>query len=558
MMKKSILAAVLVAVGTGPGLAQSTGAPLAEVITDSVRDCSLGDVMDMPLIAWGADAVTIYANGGGLEPAGGQLQDRGVSLNLSVKDNFGGQLRDYLACESPFLRGTLGMLTAAAPVTEADPRTEQVIIYKHSWSAGDGIVGGPDVKSVQDLKGKKIAIQAYGPHVAFVDRILSDSGLSMRDVEIVWAEDLTGDSDSTPAAILSRGEADAAAVILPDARALTNGGTVGTGAEGSVKGAEIIFSTMEATAVIGDYIAVRADVFDADEDKVRSIVAALFAAEEEVRRFMAEDGSPDQQKLAQTMADVLLGGLPAEEGVFLWRDAITDGWSGNAKHFADAKDPRRFGVLMEEVSGALIGAGMIERPYKLADAEWDYAALAEGLKDVSDRTVAAFDPEAAAAAVTRLRRTGQLDANTKIDFKVYFEPDTTDFPAALYADDFEEIVRLAATYGGAIITVEGHADPLHYLRREKDGAKAKELRAIRTSAKNLSFSRAQSVLAALSDYAGGQSLSINTDQFTLDGVGIDQPAFNPPQSAEEWRQNMRVVFRILTTQAEATTFAPLD
>ncbi|MEM9140865.1 MAG: ABC transporter substrate-binding protein, partial [Pseudomonadota bacterium] len=427
-----------------------------------------------------------------------------------------------------------------------------------SWSAGDGIVGGPAVKSVKDLAGKRIAIQAYGPHVAFVGRVLADSDVQMRDVDIVWAGDLTGDGDDTPAAILARGEADAAAVILPDARALTNGGTVGTGAEGSVKGAEIIFSTMEATAVIGDYIAVRADYFDANEDHVRGIVAALFAAEEEVRRFMAEDGSAAQQKLAKTMADELLGGLPPEEGVFLWRDAITDGWAGNAKHFADAKDPRRFEVLMEEVSGSLIGADMIERPYQLATAEWDFPDLAKGLKDVSDRAIAAFDPEAAAAAVNRLRRTGRLEANTKIDFKVFFEPDTTDFPAALYAQDFDEIVRLAATYGGAIITVEGHADPLHYLRREKDGAQSKELRAIRTSAKNLSFSRAQSVLAALSDYASAEGLSINTDQFTLDGVGIDQPSFNPPATAEEWRQNMRVVFRILTTQAEATTFAPLD
>ncbi|MEO1492314.1 MAG: ABC transporter substrate-binding protein [Pseudomonadota bacterium] len=545
------------AVGS-PVMAQAPGAPMAEIVTEGVRDCSPADVLEMPLIAWGADAVTIHANGGGLEPSGGELSDRGASLSLSVVDDFAQQVRSYLTCESPFLRGTLGMLTAAAPVTEADPRTEQVVIYKHSWSAGDGIVGGPDVKSVKDLAGRKIAIQAYGPHVDFVGRVLADSGVSMRDVEIVWAGSLTGDGDDTPAAILARGEADAAAVILPDARLLTNGGTVGTGAEGSVKGAEIIFSTMEATAVIGDYIAVRADVFEADEERVRSIVAALFAAEEKVRRFMAEDGSPEQQKLAATMADVLLGGLPAEEGVFLWRDAITDGWSGNATHFSDPKDPRRFEILLEEVSGALIGARMIERPYKLAHAEWDYTALAEGLSDVSDRAIAAFDPKAAAAAVNRLRRTGRLDANTKIDFKVYFEPDTTDFPAALYAEDFDEIVRLAATYGGAIITVEGHADPLHYLRREKDGAPSKELRAIRTSARNLSFSRAQSVLSALSDYAGGQGIAINTDQFTLDGVGIDQPAFNPPKTAEEWRQNMRVVFRILTTQAEATTFAPLD
>ena len=66
------------------------------------------------------------------------------------------------------------------------------------------------------------------------------------------------------------------------------------------------------------------------------------------------------------------------------------------------------------------------------------------------------------------------------------------------------------------------------------------------------------MIGALSDYASGGGFSINPDQFIVDGVGIDQPQFNPPKTAEQWRENMRVVFRILTTQAEATTFAPLD
>ncbi|MEO0829805.1 MAG: hypothetical protein AAFY03_05030, partial [Pseudomonadota bacterium] len=254
----------------------------------------------------------------------------------------------------------------------------------------------------------------------------------------------------------------------------------------------------------------------------------------------------------------MLGGLPPEEGVFLWQDAVTDGWSGNAQHFGNPKDPRRFAVLSEEVSAALRGAGQIELPYTLATAEWDYTALTDGLKDLSEREIAAFDPDAAAAAVQRLRRTGQLDANTKIDFKVYFSPDATDFPVDLYAQDFEEILRLAATYSGAIVTVEGHADPLHYLRREKDGADSKELKAIRTAARNLSLNRSIAVVDALKSYSGGESIPMNVDQFTLDGVGLESPTFNPPKTEDEWRQNMRVVFRILTTQAEATTFAPLD
>ena len=357
--------------------------------------------------------------------------------------------------------------------------------------------------------------------------------------------------------MIARGDADAAAMILPDARALTSDGTVGTGAEGSIQGATILFSTQEATAVIGDFISVRRDFFDANRDAIGEMVNALFRTEEEVRQVMAQDGSPDQTRLSTLIADEMLGGLPPEEGLFLWRDAISDGWSGNAKHFGDPKDPRRFAVLMDEINAALMGAEMIQRPYELGTAGWDYRDLAEGLTDLSEREIAAFDPAAAAAAVQRLRRTGQLDANTKIDFSVYFEPDTPDFPAELYFRDFETILRLAATYSGAIITVEGHADPLHYLKREKDGANNAELKAIRSSALNLSLNRAIAVVDALEDYATDEGVSVNRNQFTVDGVGITNPVHNPPETAEEWRENMRVVFRVLTTQAEATEFSPL-
>ena len=342
-------------------LAQTAGAPMTEVVNTGVRDCRAGQDTTMPIIAWGADGVTIHANGTSLSP-GGPLADAGWSLDLKIADDFKAQLEDYLTCESPFLRGTLGMLTAAAPVTEADPRTEQVVIFKHSWSAGDGIVAGPGIAKVGDLAGKRIAIQAYGPHVDFVGRVLADGGLSFDDVTIVWADDLTGDSASTPAALVADGQADAGAMILPDARALTSGGAVGTGAEGSVKGATILFSTQEATAVIGDYIAVRKDYFDANRDAIAEMVNILFQSEEQVRRFMATEGDPQRQALAQILAGDLLGGLPVEEGVFLWQDAVTDGWSGNAQHFGNPKDPRRFEILSNEVSAALRGAGQIERP----------------------------------------------------------------------------------------------------------------------------------------------------------------------------------------------------
>jgi outer membrane protein OmpA-like peptidoglycan-associated protein len=69
--------------------------------------------------------------------------------------------------------------------------------------------------------------------------------------------------------------------------------------------------------------------------------------------------------------------------------------------------------------------------------------------------------------------------------------------------------------------------------------------------------RAIAVVDALNSYATEIDARMNRDQFTVDGVGITNPVHNPPATEAQWRENMRVVFRVLTVQAEATTFSPL-
>ena len=115
---------VALACSSGPVLA-GAGDPLVETVSEPVRDCAPGWNPNMPLIAWGADGTVAYANGASLHNKGGLLGDAGLSLNLSLVDRFETQLEAYLSCKTPYLRGTLGMLAAAAPVTEFDPRTER-------------------------------------------------------------------------------------------------------------------------------------------------------------------------------------------------------------------------------------------------------------------------------------------------------------------------------------------------------------------------------------------------------------------------------------------------
>ena len=198
--------------------------PLDQVLSLNVGEVNTRNVK-VPIITWGGDIATLLANGNQLRTASDSIFGRkGLSYNLYREDVFTRQVKSYISGETPYLRGTVGMVSAAAELLNQDPRTAPVVIYQMTWSAGgDALVVKSSIRSAADLKGKTIALQAYGPHVDYAARILKDAGLSFNDVNIRWLPDLTG-TDNSPATALYESDVDAAFVIIPDALALTSGG----------------------------------------------------------------------------------------------------------------------------------------------------------------------------------------------------------------------------------------------------------------------------------------------------------------------------------------------
>ena len=79
-------------------------------------------------------------------------------------------------------------------------------------------------------------------------------------------------------------------MIIPDALALTSNGTVGTGAEDSVKGARILLSTKTANRIIADVYAVRADYFESNRAAVERFVRGLIEGETALRELVRQQG----------------------------------------------------------------------------------------------------------------------------------------------------------------------------------------------------------------------------------------------------------------------------
>jgi len=568
LLGTAVLSAGLIAVAGGARAVDYVQAPpLATVVKTGVAACTGKEALQLPIITWGGDIATVFANGNQAETARGSLFEKaGLRVRLAREDVLAKQLESYLACRTPFLRGTLGMLGQVAEVTERDPRTSMVLIYQLTWSAGgDALVVKGNVNQPSDLRGKTIVLQAYGPHIDYLARVLRDAGLGLKDVKLRWVKDLTGTNQSPRAALREPG-IDAAMLIIPDALALTSGGKVGTGAEESVRGAKVLLSTKTANRVIADFYAVRADYLAANRAAVEKLVQAMLAANEQLAALFKKKGSndPGYRAMIQGAARLLLDSpdaVPDTEAMY--GDATFARLAGNAAVYNDPRNPRSLAILGKEVDEALIGAGLRTKPLAYAHAKWNFDTLKGGLSSVAAAESPRFNAPAVAQVATQRTQKGGLAEGQLFTFEVQFKPNQDAFTVAQYEKDFDRAVNLAATYGGAVITIEGHADPLAFLQRKKAGETEVVLGRIRQAAKNLSFTRANGVRDGLIKYGKDRGVVLDASQFVVVGHGIEKPknglcAGDPcaPKNEPEWLANMRVEFRIIQVEAEASVFRP--
>lgn len=571
-MSTLFVAVLLVVVSSGvseavPQYIQSP--PLSQVVTAKAGDVGSGSVK-VPLITWGGDIATVYANGNQKSTQRGSFFDQeGLNFVLFREDDFRKQCEMYIRGETPYLRGTLGMINMCIGAASRDPKTKPVVVYQLTWSnGGDALVVKSGIKTPKELRGKTIAVQAYGPHVDYLAKILADAGLSIKDVNIKWTKDLTGNDNTPAAALRTDPSVHAALVIIPDALALTSGGNTGSGAEDSVKGARIMLSTKTANRVIADVYAVRVDYLQAHRAEVQKFTRALMRAEEMLRDLVKNKTArqAEYRQMISAAATILMDSPSAvadTEGMY--GDAEFVGYRGNVKFFGDPAYPRNLDKLTGEIQTSFIPLGLLSGRVALDHARWDYKVLAQGLRDVQGVEAPKFDTGEVAKVVTRKQQQGTLAEGELFSLEVYFEPNQNAFPADLYRDSFAKVVELVSTYGGAVITVEGHSDPLGYLRQKKQGIPEAALRQVEQAAKNLSLTRANAVRDSIIAYAKGKSVRLDPSQFATVGHGIVKAktgmcGVDPcaPKTEQEWRNNMRVEFRIIQVEAEASVFKPLQ
>jgi outer membrane protein OmpA-like peptidoglycan-associated protein len=402
--------------------------------------------------------------------------------------------------------------------------------------------------------------------IDYAGAVLKDGGLTMKDVNIVWTKDITGTEDS-PGEVFRKPEVSAAFVISSDASVLTSKGTVGTGADASVKGARTLMSTKSANRIIADVYAVRSDYFKSHRGEVQKFVHSLLLAAQEVSDIFKNKSSriSDYKKTVTAGATILFDSPQAvgdADGLF--GDCEYVGFAGNVKFFTDEKWPRSFGNVTEELQAILLSSNLLKRKYGLEQANWNYSDLKAGLTGTELVVLPKFKTEEVSKIIAKKESTGTLGEGELFSFEIFFQPNQNDFGADLYSGAFKKAIDLASTYGGALMLIQGHSDPLGYLKKKQSGADDVVLKKIEQAGKNLSLTRAMAVRNSLMDYAKAQGVALDVSQFTVNGVGFGHPKTGmcgkqpcAPKTKDQWLSNMRVVFKIIQIEAEESAFSPL-
>ncbi len=588
----------------------------AERFADSVGSVKVGNVtkatpLTVPFITWGGDMATFYANGGLQTQKGTIFGKQGLNLKLVPGDDFIQQVRNYMEGKTPFLRGTYRMIGMASEIIGSDPRTKGVVFMQMTWSAGDHCVARKELKTIEDLKGKTIAIQKGGPHVGMLDDILKLAKLSWKDVKVVWAKDLTG-TPASPAEMFRKDKSFAACfVISPDMIGLTGGlQNTGSGAEGTVKSARVLVSTAELSYSIADVYVCRKDFYDAHPDIVTKFAAGYLKACEEVidlKKQYESKGSKRYMQLMQLTQNIYgKKTIPTleEDAHGLLSDCTFVGHPGNVAFFTKEKNPHGFEVFHGAALNLAVSEGYAKVKQGLfpSTLAWGSTAFIGYLTKTKVTKGERFRAEAVVSEIEKLTAGGGLDEKTILSFAINFEPNEEKFSAVQYGSEYQRVIDTLGKFGNAVIAIRGHADPTKTLldcvragvkkgtlkrtgtqgnykyslsgkplsltntadimrlvaEGQFDGVPQHNPRETMQVALNLSRVRAEVVCASVLDFAKKNGIEIDKTQIHPLGVGIREPFIAKPTSMKEAKQNMRVEFRLVRVTAEVAKPSDFD
>lgn len=548
----------------GDPISQKIGNVQIKPVGDSGR-------VDVPYLVRGADVPMFMANGVG-NPQGSYFKEFGLEVRLVPGDDFPSQVRRYLEGETPYLRGTLGMIAIASEAignsTDARPR----VILQCGWSLGDHLIARKNTGKIDQIKGKSVAVQYGSPQSDFLENILRTNKINPEDITIKWCK-----SSGDAAEEFRKGQSDLCCVGCPEMLAITGGAkSEGSGAEGTILGASVLLSSQQMEHSIADVLAVREDYYKKNRSKVESLVSGYLKSANEL---VLSKGSEKEERLRvlsiirEVFGKEIIPELETDAAEFL-EGVSFSGLPGQVAFFNDPSNPIGFAAKMREAIDSAIANKYLANKTQIMPADFDYQKIAE---------MSGLDLPGG-------KNPGK-DQDEILSFAINFQPNQTEFDAKIYGSDFQKVLDSLIRYSDSAMIIEGHSDTNEVLKAfvksglalgiiTKQGEtpnvtylfedepldlsrtrRVQELvlsgafdrngdgpRAVMQAALNLSQSRATSVKSAIIEYAKQNKIEVDPDRIRPRGMGITSPIIPIPRKSEDALQNMRVVFRLVRTK----------
>ena len=270
------------------------------------------NTLKVQLVSWGGYAPGLYFNEGAQASMRSRFYtDYGFKVEFILENDLGNALDAWIAGEYDVLVQTADafpLYTAPDAINEYGPKAFMQV----DWSrGGDAVIVKRGINSVNDLKGKNIAVAVPSPAQTLLSYSLEAAGMSYNDVNVIKT------SDNFKAAELFRTkDVDAAVVWSPDDILATR----------DVAGSKTLLTTVDQSHIIGDIMFAKQDVINAKKKMFVGFYEGWMKAVAELNSTPS-----NQQKAAKYLAE--LNGLSEEDAMGMMSTVFWTGHGDNLNFF---------------------------------------------------------------------------------------------------------------------------------------------------------------------------------------------------------------------------------
>ena len=270
------------------------------------------NTLRVQLVTWGGYGPGLYYNEGSNPNEQSRFfKDYGFKVEFKVENDLLNAMNAWMAGEYDVLVQTADafpLYTAPKDINAFKP----LAFMQVDWSrGGDAIIVKRGINSVNDLKGKTIAVAVPSPAQTLLNNSLEAAGLKYSDVNIKKT------SDNLKAAEMFRtNDVDAAVVWSPDDQLAT----------GDVPGSKILLTTVQQSHIIADIMFASEQTIQDKRDMIHGFYEGWMKAIAELK-----DNKSNQAKAAKYVGEI--NGFTQEDGLGMISTVYWTGHGDNVNFF---------------------------------------------------------------------------------------------------------------------------------------------------------------------------------------------------------------------------------